>query len=565
MASNADSESLLDLSYLTEDEQRAIDKVLSRDTQLRQKDEGRIRKLRQTVSDPTQLKFLTGDWFCEVRAKRHRGKKFGSDIVQASIRRKKKPKGEREKSPWPAEVSVDGDESVDQSPDKLRPRASDKVVPEPVLLQPTKPQEVTICVPVVNGEKKEGRLENQGHEQPQTDVGTPDAEEDLAPPLPPKDGREQEMEDVLLSPVIITVQSDEELDNKKRTLLTLKNNNALDTHHIPLKTSSSMRSLGSTTLSGSIMSLYSDGDIGSVEVRGCIQFSLQFDTRKKELMVIIIQCRDLAEAKKQRSDPYVKTYLLPDKSSLSKRKTAVKKRCLDPLFNETLKYKIDKSELQSQILNLSVWHHDPLGRNLFMGEVEIELSSWDWSQTQPVWFNLLPRTPLSSDVLCSRGKLVLSLKFIPPGSAGNGLPPTGELHIWVKEAQNLLPIRTGTIDSFVKCYVLPDDSKSSRQKTRVIKKSLNPTFNHTMVYDGFRAEDLLEACAEFTVWDQEAFSSQQIGGLRLSMGRGSSYGLPVPWMDSTEDEKHVWSTLMEKPNQWVDASLPLRTNLTPRI
>ncbi|XP_078537908.1 synaptotagmin-like protein 1 isoform X2 [Lissotriton helveticus] len=522
-------------------------------------------KLRQTVSDPTQLKFLTGDWFCDVRAKRHRGKKFGSDIVQASIRRKKKPKGEREKGPWPAEVSATADESVDQSPDKLEPRASNKVVPEPVLPQSTKPQEVTISMPLVNGEKKEASLENQGPAQPQTAGGAPDAEEEIAPPLPPKDGREQEREEVLLSPVIITVQSDEELDNEKRSSLTSKNNNALNTHHIPLKTSSSMRSLGSTTLNGSVMSLYSDGEFGSVEVRGCIQFSLQFDTRKKELMVIIIQCRDLAEAKKQRSDPYVKTYLLPDKSSASKRKTAVKKRCLEPLFNETLKYKIDKPDLQSRILNLSVWHHDSLGRNLFMGEVEIELSSWDWSQTQPVWFNLQPRTPVSSGELCSRGKLVLSLKFIPPGSEGSDLPPTGELHIWVKEAQNLLPIRTGTIDSFVKCFMLPDESKSSRQKTRVIKKSLNPTFNHTMVYDGFRAEDLQEACAEFTVWDHEAFSSQQIGGLRLSMGKGSSYGLPVHWMDSTEEEKHVWKTVMEKPNQWVDVSLPLRTNLTPRV
>lgn len=34
---------------------------------------------------------------------------------------------------------------------------------------------------------------------------------------------------------------------------------------------------------------------------------------------------------------YIKTYLLPDKSNRSKRKTAVRKRSLDPVFNETLK------------------------------------------------------------------------------------------------------------------------------------------------------------------------------------------------------------------------------------
>lgn len=69
-------------------------------------------------------------------------------------------------------------------------------------------------------------------------------------------------------------------------------------------------------------------------------------------------------------------------------------------------------------------------------------------------------------------------------------------------------------------YVLPDDSKASRQKTRVVKRSLNPLFNHTMVYDGFQAKDLAEACAEFTLWHHEAFAKRQLGGIRLSLGTG---------------------------------------------
>ncbi|XP_073173535.1 synaptotagmin-like protein 1 isoform X2 [Lepidochelys kempii] len=327
--------------------------------------------------------------------------------------------------------------------------------------------------------------------------------------------------------------------------------------------SSSVSSLSSSTLSGSMMSLYSDSDVGNVEVRGCIQFALQYEARKKELQIQVIQCRDLAEAKKQRSDPYVKSYLLPDKSN-SKRKTTVKKRTLDPIFNETLKYKIEQLELQGRILNLSVWHHDSLGRNLFMGEVELELSSWDWSNTGPVWFSLQPRMRVLPDLLGSRGKLLFALKFIPAGTEGAGLPPTGELHIWVKAAQSLIPSRSGTLDSFIQCYVLPDDSRTSCQKTRVVKRSLSPVFNHTMVYDGFQAKDLSEACAEFTVWEHETFSKQQLGGIRLSLGTGSSYGLPVAWMDSTEEERQVWESLLAEPRQWIEALLPLRTNLTPR-
>ncbi|NWS78827.1 SYTL1 protein, partial [Crotophaga sulcirostris] len=313
-------------------------------------------------------------------------------------------------------------------------------------------------------------------------------------------------------------------------------------------------------LSGSLMSLYSEGELGSVRVRGRVQLSLRYEAAAKELQVHVLRCRELAEARKQRSDPYIKTYLLPDKSSRSKRKTTVRKRSLDPIFNETLKYKLEKRDLQGRTLNLSVWHHDSLGRNLFLGEVEIALSSWDWANTHPEWFNLQPRMPISSDGLASRGNLNLALKFIPAGSEGGGLPPTGELHIWVKDAQSLIPLHSGTVDAFVQCYVLPDDSKTSRQKTRVVKRSLNPLFNHTMVYDGFHAKDLAEACAEFTLWHHEAFAKRQLGGIRLSLGTGSSYGLPVGWMDSTAEERGVWGRLLRQPGQWVEALLPLRTN-----
>ncbi|NXA50169.1 SYTL1 protein, partial [Nothocercus julius] len=296
-------------------------------------------------------------------------------------------------------------------------------------------------------------------------------------------------------------------------------------------------------LSSSLVSLYSEGELGRVAVRGCVQFALRYEAAAEELHVHVLRCRELAEARRQRSDPYIKTYLLPDKSNHSKRKTTVRKRSLDPVFNETLKYKLEKTDLQGRTLNLSVWHHDSLGRNLFLGEVEIALGTWDWANTRPEWFNLQPRTPVSPNDLASRGRLNLALKFIPAGSEGErgragpavgrghraltpllrpgaGLPPTGELHIWLKAAQSLAPLRRGTVDAFVQCYVLPDDSKASRQKTRVVKRSLNPLFNHTMVYDGFQAKDLAEACAEFTLWHREAFAKRPLGGIRLSLGTG---------------------------------------------
>ncbi|XP_044891302.1 synaptotagmin-like protein 1 isoform X3 [Felis catus] len=328
-----------------------------------------------------------------------------------------------------------------------------------------------------------------------------------------------------------------------------------------LSSSSSVSSLNSSTLSGSQLSLSGEAEAGAVQVCGSVHFALRYEPGTAELRVHVIQCQGLAAARRRRSDPYVKSYLLPDKQS--KRKTAVKKRNLNPVFNETLRYSVPQAELRGRVLSLSVWHRESLGRNIFLGEVEVPLDTWDWGSAS-TWLPLQPRVPPSPDDLPSRGLLSLSVKYVPAGSEGAGLPPSGELHFWVKEAQGLVPQRSGTLDSYVQCSVLPDDSRASRQRTRVVRRSLSPVFNHTMVYDGFGPADLRQACAELSLWDHGALASRQLGGTRLSLGTGSSYGLQVPWMDSTPEEKQLWQTLLERPCEWVDGLLPLRTNLVPR-
>uniref|UniRef100_A0A670Y6S1 Synaptotagmin like 1 n=1 Tax=Pseudonaja textilis TaxID=8673 RepID=A0A670Y6S1_PSETE len=395
-------EALLDLNFLTEEEQNAIVEVLQRDLQLQMSEEGRINKLRKSISDPNWLKIFSGEWFRDVRSKRHQCNLFGADIVRASIRRKKKPKGKRRR-----------------------------------------------CLTLLLSQKcffSRGSWTFW----------------------------------FFFEDVSLLIQ--EAFSARSALVSSPSKANPVSPSNKGLNASSSTSSLSSSTMSGSMASMFSDNDIGSIDVRGCIQFSLRYDSSKKEFHIQIIQCRDLAEAKKQRSDPYVKTYLLPDRSNHSKRKTAVKKRSLDPIFNETLK-------LEAWLLLLK----EPAG-------------------------------------LC------------PSRNFKN-------IHL---------------ISSSSSSYILPDDTKLSRQKTRIVKKNLNPTFNHTMVYDGFELKDLAEACAEFTVWHRETFSKHRLGGIRLSLGTGNSYGLPVPWMDSTEEERHTWEMVFKQPQQWVEATLPLRTNLTLR-
>ncbi|XP_037696875.1 synaptotagmin-like protein 2 isoform X10 [Choloepus didactylus] len=322
-------------------------------------------------------------------------------------------------------------------------------------------------------------------------------------------------------------------------------------------------------VSGSVMSVYS-GDFGNLEVKGNIQFAVDYVESLKELHVFVAQCKDLAAAdvKKQRSDPYVKTYLLPDKGKMGKKKTLVVKKTLNPVYNEILRYKIEKQILKTQKLNLSVWHRDTFKRNSFLGEVELDLETWDWDNKQNKqlkWYPLKRKTaPLAVEAE-NRGEMKLALQYVPEPIPGKKLLTTGEVHIWVKECLDLPLLRGSHLNSFVKCTILPDTSRKSRQKTRAVGKTTNPVFNHTMVYDGFRPEDLTEACVELTVWDHYKLTNQFLGGLRIGFGAGKSYGIEVDWMDSTSEEVALWEKMVNSPNTWIEATLPLRMLLIAKI
>ncbi|XP_014813805.1 PREDICTED: synaptotagmin-like protein 2 isoform X5 [Calidris pugnax] len=334
-----------------------------------------------------------------------------------------------------------------------------------------------------------------------------------------------------------------------------------------LSGSSGMASLSS--VSSSLMSIYS-ADFGNVDVKGTIQFAVDYVEQLNELHIFICQCKDLAVAdvKRQRSDPYVKTYLLPEKYKLGKRKTSVKKKTFNPVYNEILRYKIEKSLLQNQSLNISVWHNDTFGRNSFLGEVELDLGTWDWndkSNKQIKWLPLKPRTSTTALELESRGEMKLALQYVPHPVGGKKTQSTGEVHIWVKECHDLPLLRGNRLNSFIKCTILPDTSRKSRQKTRTVAKTTNPVFNHTMVYDGFRPEDLKEACVELTVWDHNKLANHFLGGLRIGLGTGKSYGTTVEWMDSTSDETALWEKMINSPNTWIEDTLPLRMLMVAKL
>lgn len=346
----------------------------------------------------------------------------------------------------------------------------------------------------------------------------------------------------------------------------------------------------STTSINSMLSVYSEtGDYGNVKVSGEILLNINYSYKTGGLNILVKSCRNLAIAdeKKQRTDPYVKAYLLPDTSRQSKRKTKIKSNSTNPEFNEMLKYVISHTQLETRTLQLSVWHYDRFGHNSFLGEVEIPFDSWNFENQGDEWFVLQPKVEVVTDVgLQYKGELTVVLRYIPPdrnlmlplgqfqgkksfkkGKKGDShMPSGGILEVLIKGAKNLTAVKSGgTSDTFVKGYLLPDDSKATKHKTPIIKKSVNPQWNHTFAFSGLNSRDIRNVCLELTVWDKESLSSNIfLGGVRLSTGNGVSNGKEVDWMDSQGEEQHLWQKMIDSPGAPVEGILMLRSSMGKR-
>nr|ACD84817.1 recombinant DOC2B [synthetic construct] len=114
----------------------------------------------------------------------------------------------------------------------------------------------------------------------------------------------------------------------------------------------------------------------SLEERGRILISLKYSSQKQGLLVGIVRCAHLAAMDANGySDPYVKTYLKPDVDKKSKHKTAVKKKTLNPEFNEEFCYEIKHGDLAKKTLEVTVWDYDIGKSNDFIGGVVLGINA----------------------------------------------------------------------------------------------------------------------------------------------------------------------------------------------
>lgn len=126
-----------------------------------------------------------------------------------------------------------------------------------------------------------------------------------------------------------------------------------------------------TTGSSRGMALYEDETAdrgGDVEERGKILLSLMYSTQQGGLIIGVVRCVHLAAMDANGySDPFVKLWLKPDVGKKSRFKTQIKKKTLNPEFNEEFFYEIKHNDLAKKQLDISVWDYDIGKSNDYIG------------------------------------------------------------------------------------------------------------------------------------------------------------------------------------------------------
>uniref|UniRef100_A0A673T2S4 Phosphatidylinositol-4-phosphate 3-kinase catalytic subunit type 2 beta n=1 Tax=Suricata suricatta TaxID=37032 RepID=A0A673T2S4_SURSU len=156
------------------------------------------------------------------------------------------------------------------------------------------------------------------------------------------------------------------------------------------------------------------------------------------------------------------------------------------------------AERRREELNRYIWH---------LTHAASEVAECDLVYT---FFHPLPRddkttgtspAPKSSDGSWARpvgkvgGEVKLSISY-----------KNNKLFIMVMHIRGLQLLQDGNDpDPYVKIYLLPDPQKTTKKKTKVARKTCNPTYNEMLVYDGIPKGDLQQRELQLSVLSEQGF------------------------------------------------------------
>ncbi|KAM7448162.1 hypothetical protein ABFA07_003741 [Porites harrisoni] len=209
---------------------------------------------------------------------------------------------------------------------------------------------------------------------------------------------------------------------------------------------------------------------------GKIKFSLQYDSMRSTLMVIIhkVQLHELLSNENGDINYYVTIKILP----LNHRsfQTKAVRQCKSPEFKEKFEFRVAYEKLQVQSLKMTLCcfdrfsQHEPLGDHT-VHLAELEARGLSLSR-EILLFRDIHAVPKASGVL---GELMISLGY---------LRLTERLTIVIIRARNLPQAEEAELDpaAYVEVSLIHESRVLKQKKTLTKDPSDNPVFNETLTF-----------------------------------------------------------------------------------
>ncbi|ELT91365.1 synaptotagmin 7 [Capitella teleta] len=103
---------------------------------------------------------------------------------------------------------------------------------------------------------------------------------------------------------------------------------------------------------------------------GELLLSICYQPSDGRITIVIIKARELkAKDINGLSDPYVKVWMCHEGKKVEKKKTTIKEKNLNPVFNESFIFNVPYENIRKTTLSISVMDYDRLGRNELIGQV----------------------------------------------------------------------------------------------------------------------------------------------------------------------------------------------------
>ncbi|CAG5126159.1 unnamed protein product [Candidula unifasciata] len=152
--------------------------------------------------------------------------------------------------------------------------------------------------------------------------------------------------------------------------------------------------------------------------------------------------------------------------------TKILRRSDNPVFNETLTFNVDPTDISPYALKFLVCDFDKYSRHVNIGEVTCDLSKMELTSGQEVLFNDLLLEPQEEDL----GELHVALMY---------LPTSEKLNVTILDAKDLRLTESPrrNTDVYTKIVLMYDGRSLKKTKTAAKPSQANLMFNESFVFD----------------------------------------------------------------------------------